>query len=131
MGKRQDVTGISHMGPSNRVKHASGSFGGQPGSVWQRRPRRYHEIAGRVAVVASDIAVRAVLRTHSSCRRRASAGVRRSCRGWRRSELVDAAQDVGEQVARNGDLGHLERDVTAMADDLRANLDELLAQRRQ
>jgi hypothetical protein len=81
--------------------------------------------------VTSDIAVRAVLRAHSSCRRQASARVRRSCRGWRRPEPVDAAQDVGEQVTGDGDLGHLERDVAPVADDLRADLDELLSQAGQ
>jgi hypothetical protein len=35
---------------------------------------------------------------------------------------------VGKQISRDGDLGHLERDVAAMADDLRANFDELLFQ---
>ena len=43
-----------------------------------------------------------------------------------RSEPVDAAQDIGEQVTGDGDLGHLERDVAPVADDLRADLDELL-----
>ena len=40
-------------------------------------------------------------------------------------------QDVGEQVTRDGDLGHLEDDVAAMAHDLRSVLYELLPQRRQ
>lgn len=84
-----------------------------------------------MVAVATDIAVRAVLRAHSSCRRRASARGRRSCWGWLRSEPVDAAQDVGEQVAGNGDLGHLERDVAAVADDLRADLYELFPQAGQ
>jgi hypothetical protein len=35
-------------------------------------------------------------------------------------------QDVGEQVSRNGDLSHLERDIAPVAHDLRANLDEFL-----
>jgi hypothetical protein len=52
-------------------------------------------------------------------------------RGWRRSEPVDAARDIGEQVTSDGDLSHLERDVVTVAHDLRADLDELLAQRRQ
>jgi hypothetical protein len=43
----------------------------------------------------------------------------------------DELQDVPEQMARDGDLGHLERDVVAVADDLRADLDELLAQARE
>ena len=50
---------------------------------------------------------------------------------WLKSEPVDAAQDVGEQVAGNDDLGHLERDVAPVADDLRADLDELLPQAGQ
>jgi hypothetical protein len=41
-----------------------------------------------------------------------------------RFEPVDAADDVGEQVTGDGDLGHVERDVTAMADDLATNLDQ-------
>ena len=45
--------------------------------------------------------------------------------GLARSEPVDMAQDVGEQVTRNDNLGHLERDV---AHDLRSDLDELLSQ---
>ena len=43
----------------------------------------------------------------------------------------DHPQNVGEQIFRNGNLGHLERDVAAMADDLRANLDQLLLQGRK
>ena len=43
--------------------------------------------------------------THRSCRRRREGtGCRRSCQGWRRSEPVDTAQDVGEQVTRNDNL---------------------------
>jgi len=37
-------------------------------------------------------------------------------------------QDVGEKVSGNGDLGYLERDVAPVADDLRADLDELFPQ---
>ena len=46
-------------------------------------------------------------------------------------QFRDHPQDVGEQISRNGDLGHLERDIAPMADDLRADLDELLLQTRQ
>ncbi len=52
-------------------------------------------------------------------------------RTWLRSEPVDAAQDVGEQVTRNGDLGHLEDDVAPVAHDLRADLDELFPEAGQ
>ena len=60
------------------------------------------------------------VRAHQSCRRRPEGtGCHRSCRGWRRSEPVDTAQDVGEQVTRNDNLGHLERDVAPVAHNLR------------
>lgn len=103
------------MGFSDAAYRDSVSSGLQSDSVWQRRPCRYHPIACRLVAVAGEHQLR----------------VRRSCRGWLRSEPVDAAQDVGEQVAGNGDLGHLERDVAPVADDLRVDLDELVAQRRQ
>ena len=45
--------------------------------------------------------------------------------------MVDAAQYVGKQVFRNGHFGHPEDDVAPMADDLRADLDQLLSERRQ
>ena len=41
------------------------------------------------------------------------------------------SQDVGEEVFRNGDLGHLECNVAIRADDLRADLDQLLPQAGQ
>ncbi len=56
---------------------------------------------------------------------------RRSCRSWLGSEPVDTAKDVGEQVFGNRDLHHLEGDVAAVADDPRADLEELLSQRCQ
>jgi hypothetical protein len=40
-------------------------------------------------------------------------------------------QDVGEHLSRHCDLGHLERDVAAVADDLGTDLDQLLAQTGQ
>ena len=54
-----------------------------------------------------------------------------ACRIGIGSEPVDAAQDVGEQVFRNCHFGHLEDDIAPMADELRAGVNELLAQRRQ
>ena len=41
------------------------------------------------------------------------------------SQIIDQAQDFPEQFLRHGDLGQLERDVPAMADDLGADLDQL------
>jgi hypothetical protein len=40
----------------------------------------------------------------------------------------DERQDFGEHLSRHRDLSHLEGDVAAVADDLRADLDQLLAQ---
>jgi hypothetical protein len=46
--------------------------------------------------------------------------------GWRcRSQFRDQPQDIGQQSSRSGDLGNLEGDITALADDPRADLDEL------
>ena len=43
----------------------------------------------------------------------------------------DQAENLLEHLQWDGDLGHLERDVVAVADDLRADLDQLLLQARQ
>jgi hypothetical protein len=43
----------------------------------------------------------------------------------RRPKFRDQPQDIGEQTSRNRDLGHLEGDIAAVADDLRADLDQL------
>ncbi len=50
-------------------------------------------------------------------------------RGW--PQPVNQAQDPGEQGPCDGDLRELEGDVVAMSRDLHADLDQLLAQRRQ
>jgi len=44
------------------------------------------------------------------------------------SQPGDQHQDIGEHLPWHRDLGHLERDIAAVADDLGADLDELLAQ---
>jgi hypothetical protein len=43
----------------------------------------------------------------------------------RRPQFRDQPQDVAEKIPRNGDLSHLECDVAAMADDLRADFADL------
>jgi hypothetical protein len=48
-----------------------------------------------------------------------------------RPEPVDPAQDLDEQGARHRHLGQLEHDVATMAHDPGADLDQLLAQRRE
>src|SRR5208283_6046430 len=50
----------------------------------------------------------------------------RSRRQGRRSQLRNHAQDVREQISRNGELRHLERDIAATAGGLCAGLDRLL-----
>jgi hypothetical protein len=54
-----------------------------------------------------------------------------SCGRGRCAQPGDQRQDVGEHLPRHRDLGHLEGDVAAMADDLRTDLDQLLAQAGQ
>src|SRR5580704_17964190 len=49
-------------------------------------------------------------------------------RDGRWPQFRDQPQDVGEQGSRNGDLSHLEGDIAPVADDFRADLDQLLLQ---
>ena len=51
-------------------------------------------------------------------------------RGWR-PQQGDQRQDVGEHLSRHCHLGHMEGDVAAVANDLRADLDQLFAQAGQ
>ena len=46
-------------------------------------------------------------------------------------EVIDPAQDLGEQRPRHRDLGQLEHNVAAVAHDPGADLDELRAQGRE
>ena len=67
-----------------------------------------------------------VIQTHPSRRFHLavdSLGLRRSGSS---PQIIDQAQDFPEQFPRHGNLGQLERDVPAMADDLGADLDQLL-----
>ncbi len=45
-----------------------------------------------------------------------------SCWEGRRSEPIDSAEDVGEQVTRDSDLSHLEDDVATVADGVVARI---------
>ena len=47
------------------------------------------------------------------------------------SQIINQTQDVGEQASPDCDLGKLERDIAAVADDLGSDLDQLLPQRGQ
>jgi hypothetical protein len=55
-----------------------------------------------------------------------SEGLTPSTRRRRRSQLCDHAQDFGEEISRDGDLGHLEGDIAAVTDHLRTDFYELL-----
>ena len=56
---------------------------------------------------------------------------RPSCRNRFSSEPVDAVQEVGEQVSRDCDLRHLEGYIAPVANDLAANLNKPVPERRQ
>ena len=63
------------------------------------------------------------IQTHPSCRFHLAVdfpGLRRSG-SW--SQIINQAQDVGEQASRDCDLGELERDIAAVAHDLDVDLD--------
>jgi hypothetical protein len=71
------------------------------------------------------------IQTHPSCRFHLAVdfpGLRRSGSS---SQIIDQAQDFPERFSRHGNLGQLERDVPAMSDDFRADLDKLVEQRGQ
>jgi len=67
-----------------------------------------------------------------SCRRCLSHSILHLSR-WcgRRPKPGNKHQDVPEHEPRHGDLGHLKRNVAAVADDLRTDFDQLLAQAGQ
>src|SRR5499427_1131251 len=50
---------------------------------------------------------------------------------WQRPQFRDEPQNLLEHLPWDGDLGHLEGDIAAVAHDLRADLDELPLQARQ
>src|SRR5450830_2135642 len=62
---------------------------------------------------------------------RMSIGLSRWRWWWLRSQFCDQPQNLLEHLPWDSDLGHLEDDVTAVAHDLRADLDQLLLQARQ
>ncbi len=72
-----------------------------------------------------------IIQTHPSCRFHLAVdfpGLRRSG-SW--SLIIDQAQDFPEQLPRHRNLRQLESDIATVADDLGANLDELVAERSQ
>ena len=70
----------------------------------------------------------AFIRAHLDLHPATFAPVAPSCRRRRCAQSGDQRQDFGEQPAGHRDLGELERDVSAVTDDLRADFDQLFAQ---
>ncbi len=56
-------------------------------------------------------------------------GIGASCRRWFRPQAVDQLEDFREHLPRPRNLGHLERNIAAVADDLCADLGHILRQR--
>src|SRR5262245_4836145 len=50
---------------------------------------------------------------------------------WLRPQFRNEPQNLLEHLPCNGDLGHLEGDIAAVAHDFRADLDQLVLQTRQ
>ncbi len=67
-----------------------------------------------------------VIQTHPSCRFDLAVDSLGLRRGGSSPQIIDQAQDFPEQFLWHGNLGQLERDIAAMADHLRADLDQLL-----
>src|SRR5258708_12250699 len=60
-----------------------------------------------------------------------TSNVRRWRWWWLRPQFRDEPQNLLEHLLRDGDLGHLEDDIAAVARHLRADLDQLVLQGRQ
>jgi hypothetical protein len=77
--------------------------------------------AGDIGAPSAGNAGFVVIQTHLSLGFRLNAkqlsASRRCDRRWR-PQLRDQPQDIGEQNSGDGDLGHLEGDITAVADDV-------------
>ena len=67
------------------------------------------------------------IQTHPSCRFLLTVDFLGLRRNGSSPQIIDQAQDFPEQFPRHRDLGQLERNVSAMADDFRADLDQLLS----
>jgi hypothetical protein len=66
------------------------------------------------------------IRTHPSCRFRLAVDFPGLGRSGSWSQIIHQTQDFPEQFPQHRYLGELERDVPAMADHLRADLDQRL-----
>ena len=95
------------------------------------RCRRFRSHCDRLeATQWGDATLWPVAQMHRSGGRHVGMVYRRSYRSWLRSEMVEAAQDVGEQLLGDGDLDRLDDDVTTLAQEFCAALREIFMQRR-
>ena len=76
--------------------------------------------------VESHLVVSLAIQTHLSCRIHLTIGSLGLRRNGSSSQIINQAQDFLEQAPRHRNLGQLERDVPAMADNLGPDLDQLL-----
>ncbi len=72
-----------------------------------------------------------VIQIHLSCRILLPVDYLGLRRRGSSSQFIDPPQDFPKQVSGHGDFGQLESDVTAVAHDLRSNIDQLLPQSRE
>ena len=82
---------------------------------------------GLIALMASFLVINAHLSRDFSSQQRPHG----SSRHRRRTQPGDVRQDLPEHPSRYGNLGHLERDIAAVADHPRADPDQLLPERGQ
>ncbi len=92
------------------------------------RPRPYEGAIGREKTI-----VRASVKNPAPAVRDAGKpllviGLGASCRRWLRPQAVDQLEDFHEYLCRQGNLGHLERNFAAAAEDLCTDLDHILTQ---
>lgn len=121
------VAEILHVEPSRQLEHGSKPSEMQRAGLSRSSSCRSHAKKDRLAAVICETGPRARISDAPVPSSACVAVSRRSYRGRSGSEPVDTAQDVNEQASRDRDLGKLESDVSAMADDLGADLDQLLS----
>src|SRR3984893_14677348 len=102
-----------------------------PLASWSRRHCRKTGRASGVGSIPRSKMALSVIWTHAShefVSNPSQSNTLRRCWIRRRSKFRDHLQDVSEEISRNGDLGHLEGDITAVVHHLCADLDQLLFQ---
>ena len=133
-------SGTDHIPAGSISRHSpdSGSLRDQDRPFGRLEQRQIaHRVRGRRSKPPVD-RTEALKRAALPGSRRTSAAVvccicrqRSSCRRRRCPQPGDQRQDFLEHLPRHRDLGHLEGHIAAVADDLRADFDQLLAQAGQ